>query len=563
MNWTHVLSSPWPYLITGALAALVGWTVWKQPLRPGSRYFRWLVVIWFSWSLVAVLHNLVPIQPVRYVLWVMQAMCPLLGAPLVLMIALEYTGNEKWLAYRSLNLLFIPALLVVVLSFWPGAVSLSETHSGVPFFRAVELVRWGFYTYFVAVMLVTIGVLVACLLRAPAFWAPLCLLILGRLIPMIGYPFPNPAQLSVSPVQAGLLFLDFTMVLYFIALYSFQILRIRPVARDTVIARMPYSLLVLDAENRLVDFNAAAQSLPDVPGKLALREPVSTQLPGWWRILGPLVNAAPISQDVFYQDDAGEKVYRVTNLPLLQASGWRAGQAFLLEDVTQARRSEQRQAQTRQAMATLQERDRLARELHDELAQGLALINVKAQLVGALLGAGKTEQARAQLQLLAQEARRAHADVRGEISALLHGVSEGEGFLDALQRFIHSFQKTYGITAEVDDLPDQGAVSFRPSVEVQLLRIAQEAFTNIRKHSQASQVRVRLVAEPGCARFVIEDNGIGFESGLLPVGSQRYGLGIMSERAREFGGQVDIESAPGQGTRIIVTIPGNGAVQME
>lgn len=563
MSWIDFQSSPWPYLATAIIAALVGWYVWKQPLRPGARHFRWLVIIWFVWSLLAALHNLTPSVPIRYVLWVMQGACPLLGPPLVLMIVLEYTGNEKWLAYRSLNLLFLPALLIIVISFWPSAVSFSEVHSGVQVFRGSNLVRWGFYAYFVAVMLVTLAVLFACLLRAPAFWAPIWLLILGRVIPMIGFPIPNPQLLTVPPVQNGLLFLGFTMVLYFIALYSFQILQVSPVARDTVIAHMPYALLVLDTGNRLVDFNTAAKALPQAPEKLALRNTIARQLPGWWERLQPLLGTEPITTDVNFPDKEGDRIFRVSSLPLKQASGWPVGQAFLLEDITKARRAEQQQAQAQRALATLQERERLARELHDELAQELALINVQAQLVSDLLGAGKTEQAQTQLQILAQEARQAQVDVRGEISKLLHRIAIGEDFLGALKRFLETFRQSYGIDVQLILSNEQHEVTFEPATEVQLLRIVQEALTNVRKHAQATFVLVTINRASDFTQLVIEDNGIGFDAEHRSASPQSYGLGMISERALEFNGRLAVESAPGKGTRIIVEIPMEPETVME
>ena len=364
------------------------------------------------------------------------------------MIVLEYTGNEKWLAYRSLNLLFLPALLIIVISFWPSAVSSSDVHAGFQVFEGSELVRWGFYAYFVAVMLVTLVVLFICLLRAPAFRAPIWLLILGRVIPMLGYPIPDPERLSVPPIQTGLLFLGFTMVLYYIALYSYQILQVSPVARDAVIAHMPYSLLVLDAGNRLVDFNPAAVSLPHGPDKLTLRKPLSQQLPGWWKKLEKLLGDEPTSNDILTPDSENEQIFRVTSVPLKQASGWRMGQAFLLEDVTHARRAEQLQTQAQRAMATLQERERLARELHDELAQELALINLQAQLAKDLLAMGQVEKAQEQLQILASEALRAQVDVRDEISKLLYRIADGEDFFGAITRLVHNYQQTFGIKVQ-------------------------------------------------------------------------------------------------------------------
>lgn len=557
MNWLNILSSPWPYITTALLAVFIGWYVWKQPLRPGTRYFRWLVVIWFVWSIVAALYNLISSLEIRYVLWVAQGVFPLVGPPLVLMIVLEYTGNEKWLAYRSLNLLFLPAFMIIVISFWPDSVSSTDFHSGFQVFLGSDLVRWGFYAYFVAVMLVTLVVLFTCLLRAPAFWAPIWLLILGRLIPMLGYPIPDPERLSVPPVQTGLLFLGFTMVLYFIALYSYQILQVSPVARDAVIAHMPYSLLVLDAGNRLVDFNPEAESLPQAPEKFAIRKPVSQQLPGWWRKLETLLSDESTSIDIDSPDPESEQIYRVTSVPLKQASGWRMGQAFLLENVTHARRAEQLQTQTQRAMATLQERERLARELHDELAQELALINLQAQLAKDLLAMGQIEKAQEQLQILASEALRAQVDVRDEISKLLHRIADGEDFLGTIRRLVNNFQQTYGINAQFTSPEDQSDFVFKPSTEVQLLRIIQEALTNIRKHALASNVQVILKKDNGSAKLIIEDDGVGFDIENMPIGKNSYGLGIISERAKEFHGSVKMDSSPGKGTRIVVLIPFN------
>jgi len=555
LNWLDFLSSPWPYITTACIAVLFGVYVWKQPLRPGTRFFRWLVVIWFVWSIVAAIYNLTPSNETRYILWVSQGVFPLLGPPLVLMIVLEYTGNGKWLAYRSLNLLFLPAILIIIVSFWPDSVSTSEEFAGIQVFRGSALIRWGFYAYFVAVMMVTLVVLFAQLLRAPAFWAPIWLLILGRLIPMLGYPISNLQQLTVPPVQTGLLYLGVTMVLYFIALYSYQILQVSPVARDSVIAHMPYSMLVLDAGNRLVDFNPAVISLPHIPARLNLRKPVSQQIPEWWKKLENLLVDHPTSEDIFFQDEGDEQIFRVTSVPLKQASGWKMGQAFLLEDVTQVRIAEQLKSQSQRTMATLQERERLARELHDELAQELAVINLQAQLATDMLALGKIEQAQNQLEILANQALRAQVDVREEISKLLHRFAEGENIISNIKELVHNFQKKNDIKVLFTFPEGMKDGVFEPATEVQLLRIIQEALTNVRKHAQASDVRIELTRLSKGYQLLIEDNGIGFDIELQSTSKQSYGLGIISDRAREFQGSVNVDSVPGKGTRIVVLIP--------
>ena len=88
-----------------------------------------------------------------------------------------------------------------------------------------------------------------------------------------------------------------------------------------------------------------------------------------------------------------------------------------------------------------------------------------------------------------------------------------------------------------------------------MLRIVQEAFTNIRKHARAMHVRVALTREPGCLKLTIEDDGIGFDPQNLPSPRQTFGLGIMSNRAEEVNGRVEVKSAPGKGTKVTVVVP--------
>jgi len=206
-------------------------------------------------------------------------------------------------------------------------------------------------------------------------------------------------------------------------------------------------------------------------------------------------------------------------------------------------------------LATLQERDRLARELHDELAQELALINLQSQLVTTLFEQGQEEEAIAQLQILARAAREAHVDVREEISTLTNHISTEKSFLETIQSFLSKFEKTYGIKAELVQEGMDQSMPFTPVVEVQLMRIIQEAFTNIRKHARASQVRVSFTNEPGFCKLSVVDDGVGFSLDTPPSSRQTFGLGIMSKRAREINGWVDFESGPGMGTQVTVTFP--------
>jgi len=106
-----LLNNPWPYLATAAFVALIGVYAWKQPHWPGARYFNWLLWLWWIMTLAAALKTIVQATELRYGLWVLLGIGALLVSPMELMFSLEYTGNEKWLNWRYLTLLFLPALI--------------------------------------------------------------------------------------------------------------------------------------------------------------------------------------------------------------------------------------------------------------------------------------------------------------------------------------------------------------------------------------------------------------------------------------------------------------------
>ncbi len=231
------------------------------------------------------------------------------------------------------------------------------------------------------------------------------------------------------------------------------------------------------------------------------------------------------------------------------------GRLLMLRDVTGQKKAQAQILEQQRALARSQEREMLARDLHDELSQDLAFINVEAQAVCDELAAGQMEQASADLQRLAKIAREAQVDVRGQITRLSLDALSKEGFPGALRQFVNSFWSMYGIQAELCMSQDQNASILDPTKEVQLLRIVQEAFTNIRKHANAQKVRVALENPPGRVVLSIEDDGVGFNLEQNAGGRMTFGLRFMSQRAAEMGGCVTIHSNPGAGTRVVVDVP--------
>jgi len=207
-------------------------------------------------------------------------------------------------------------------------------------------------------------------------------------------------------------------------------------------------------------------------------------------------------------------------------------------------------------LATLQERDRLAREMHDQLAQALGFINIKTSIISELLETGQNSEAQTNLQELKQVARDTYTDVREEIFNLRTKLSAGEKFLPLLRDYLAEYQKHHQTEVSLI-VADEDLAEFSAAVGTQLIRIIQESLHNVRKHAQASQIFIRLEPDQDQICLCIEDNGIGFDpkQQIEREGRSSFGLQIMGERAESVGGSLEIEASPGQGTRLKIFIP--------
>ncbi len=221
-------------------------------------------------------------------------------------------------------------------------------------------------------------------------------------------------------------------------------------------------------------------------------------------------------------------------------------------------------------LAVGQERVRIAREMHDGVAQVLAYVNTKAQAVRELVVRGRTEEARKQLDELAEAARQVSVEVREGILALRTEVSPERALAEVIEEYVERWRGRDDIEVHLDIDPE---LRLPAIVELQLLRIVQEALSNIRKHARAKNAWVSFgrAAENGAVGAVgaaggggtvlveIRDDGRGFDtaSGQAARGERlpRFGLAIMQERAQSIGGTIEFVAKPKEGTRVRVTLP--------
>jgi two-component system NarL family sensor kinase len=206
-------------------------------------------------------------------------------------------------------------------------------------------------------------------------------------------------------------------------------------------------------------------------------------------------------------------------------------------------------------LGAAEERNRLAREIHDTLAQGLSGIALQLETADALLDAGAEPErvARAVRQAL-ELARASLKEARRSVLDLRAAPLEGRSLVEALSALAQEWQIQTGLPLAFEVVSGHRPLPVR--IEMGLYRIAQEALANIARHAGASQVMLRLVSTPDLVRVTIEDDGRGFDPARVPAG--RYGLIGLNERAKLLGGTLRLDSSPGAGTCLEVEIPLEG-----
>jgi PAS domain S-box-containing protein len=204
--------------------------------------------------------------------------------------------------------------------------------------------------------------------------------------------------------------------------------------------------------------------------------------------------------------------------------------------------------------AALEERGRLARELHDSVTQSLYSVTMYTEAAARLMTSGQDVAAAEYLRDARDTAKEALQEMRLMIYQLRPPLLEQGGLAVAIQVRLDAVERRGGIRAE---LVVDGEDRLPAAVQTELHQIAQEALNNALKHAHANEVQVHLSFGDATTCLEVRDDGVGFD---LSVGGARGGLGLrgMKERVQKIGGWLKIESAPGQGTKVVVEVPTGG-----
>ncbi|HMD35369.1 MAG TPA: PAS domain S-box protein [Vicinamibacterales bacterium] len=246
----------------------------------------------------------------------------------------------------------------------------------------------------------------------------------------------------------------------------------------------------------------------------------------------------------------------LTVSPIRDASGAIIGASKVARDITERVNAQEavRRAQlfTRMVLAQEDERRRIARELHDQLGQHMTALRMTLETLKSL-AVDRPELAN-QVRALQDLAQQLDRDIAFRVWELRPAVVETLGLGAALTEYAGNWSKRYGIHARLHLTTPSGEP---PALETAttIYRLAQEALNNVVKHAQCERVDIVLEQAQDSVSLIIEDDGVGFDPSVIEATTHGFGLLGMRERASLAGGQLQIESAVGRGTTVILRLP--------
>lgn len=254
-----------------------------------------------------------------------------------------------------------------------------------------------------------------------------------------------------------------------------------------------------------------------------------------------------IYEEEIVRKDGATRWFEIRASPLRNPAGEIVGTLSANTDITERKQVEE----ARRTAAVLEERQRLAREIHDTLAQAFTGITVQLGAAGRVLEADSAA-AKEHLERAREMAREGLAEARRSVGALRSEALEGQNLCDTLARLVE--RMTAGTPPQAAFHAEGTPRSLPPEVGLHLLRIGQEALTNAVKYAGASAIAVELAFTPQQVSLRVHDDGQGFD--LSRFRERRgFGLTTMRERSERMGGVLTINSQPGAGTEVKVTVP--------
>lgn len=355
-------------------------------------------------------------------------------------------------------------------------------------------------------------------------------------------------------------------------IFHFRLFDLVPVARTTVIEEMGAGIIVIDKKNRIIDINPRAKEMFVIEDKDACIGNTLSDIFGSLSVLANFISfdggMKSLHKEFTLKIREQKYYYELFSSPIKDYRQELVARVLIINDITDLKRAREQINMQQKELAVMDERERMARDLHDNLGQILSFSSIQLQAVRQQFKKGNFEEGDESLQELKEIIRDAHKEIREYVYNIRDNTDYNESFLTLLQELVKKFRKNSDIKIIVENKfksPEGYAGNSKSGFlgteeKMQLINIIKESLTNVLKYAEADTVNIMLNSEDKNFKIMVEDNGKGIDKLNKTRGS---GLNIMNERVKLIGGRLKIESQSGLGTRVIVNLPIDGGDNCE
>ena len=556
-----------PLLISALVTLFLGvFARVKHRNARGTDYFSISMFLVTFWSLSNALEMAAIELPVKLFWANVQYISYCLSPVTLLIMCLEIIDHHlSTRKSRLIVLLIIPAitLLLVYTSRWHGLIryDVHIDYAGEYPVIAKTYGAWFYihaaFSYFLNFSAM-IALLKALFTKKSVYRKQTALLLLGICFIVV----PNLIYISgISPLKNDItpVFFAPAGILMLLAIFNNGMFELVPMARTTVIEAMEAGVIVIDRQSRVLDMNYAFRKIAKIDISDYYLMPIDELCKETPKIADIMIDRTMSHVDFTIRDNNQSKTYEMVLSPLKDKNGYDIGLLGMIYDITDKKLAQKEFLELQWKMAVTDERERMSRDLHDNLGQVLGFINFQTQAIKLELSNEGIELVSDKLEQLITAVQNAHTDMREYICSNRTSVSVERDFITSLKNDIEGFKQQTGLPVRFDIPEEPLDKEFNSAVMANVQNIIREAMNNIRKHAQANEVRIAIMMKPDFMVISVADNGKGFEEIKNDYNTKnKFGLDIMKERAALVGGSISIESIPNKGSRIMIYIPRAG-----
>ncbi|MFW6271403.1 MAG: histidine kinase N-terminal 7TM domain-containing protein, partial [Bacillota bacterium] len=546
-----------PHLISLMLLIFLGIYGYKHKEVKGALSFTICIIISSLW-ISCYMFGIAAVEVQTKIFWsnlqyFAFAFCPVFW----LIMVLQFTNKEKWLNKRNIILMTIIPVITSFLAWTDKNYGLLRRDFALnpsgsyPFTN--EFGSWFtvHYIYSYILLFLAVALLINTIWKKNSiFKKQAAFLLTGFILLLITDLVYIADIIHWERIYIDTLVFDIAALIFGTGIFYYQIFDLVPVARETVIEEMESGLIVLDKKKRIIDINPQARKMFRTSGKIKSGQKLSI-LSSKLNQLVISTNTALSKKEFSLNDKEGiEHHYEVYISSIDSNKSNLTAWILFINDITALKIANKQIEKHIKELAVMKEREKMARDLHDNLGHVLGFIDIQLQAACKKLKIGEYKVADQYLQKLNNKVKDTHKEVREYVLNMRNEAIYNKDFVELIKEELEKISEDCFLKIEfliIEEL-DLGFLSTEEKFH--LLHIFKEAVNNTLKHAKADKIIISLDKVKDNIKMCIADDGQGMKNSNLKSGS---GLSIMNERARLISAKLKIESELGKGSRVIVT----------